>query len=369
MHAGWAPVPQDARPDTAQPPVGGMTDQAQTPGDVEDRAEPFSGLAASGELSSSSYSDPLPGWSATTPHGAPWPYDPALLDQPLAPAADSPQMVPLASPLAPLASRARPELRQRRQEAPVTKLRLEPLLELPRPGQSSPGHADGRDPAAYPGGEAGWLGRPARRWLVLGGAAVAVMLAVAAVVLGFSGRGGSVKPERPGRLSASGHVLSFPRVIGSYTRAEQGHDRTLTSADSFVSAVRTAVYQRNARLDQAGGLLASSIGVDTGYVHLMPPGSVAREIYEDFKRQISRLSDGQAELGKPRDFTPGSLGGKVRCWSVSAPSGRGSGRSAGAACVWADNDTFGFVFAPGLQTSSLATTLLTFRTVIEMPSH
>lgn len=47
----------------------------------------------------------------------------------------------------------------------------------------------------------------------------------------------------------------------------------------------------------------------------------------------------------------------------------GPGWSTGAACVWADHDTFGFFLAPALRTSSLANTLLTFRSAIEMPSH
>ncbi len=47
----------------------------------------------------------------------------------------------------------------------------------------------------------------------------------------------------------------------------------------------------------------------------------------------------------------------------------GSGRSGGASRVWPGNDTFGFLLAPGMRTSSLANILLTFRSVIEIPAH
>ncbi len=302
------------------------------------------------------YPEPPPGWSATTPYGAPWPYDPAVLDRPeLGSLTKTPLLTRLAA--RPLAE-------------PLLVSRLEPLAELEaqplrrqQADREARAHLGNRAPRA-----SGLGGLGIRRLIWAGGVAMAVILAIGSVLLSTGGRG------HHGRLAgsasrahsvASTSGMSLPRRIGSYVRAQQSTRDTLTSAESFAPAAHTAVYQRNGK----PGLTAGSIGIDVGYVRGSSAGSTLRRIYQNFKLQIGRLADGQANVGKPRAFPAGPLHGRVSCWRVTAPSGTGSGRSAGAACLWADNDTFGFLLAPGLRTSNLATTLLMFRSAIEMSLH
>ena len=292
-------------------------------------------------LDHGSYPEPPPGWSATTPFGAPWPYDPAVLDQ---------------ADLGP--------------SAPLLVSRLEPLAELPA-GLAGP-HADRNGRArlvvrARSGDRAtqAWPSGAAIRRLMWGGIAVAVILAVGSVLFGLAGNGGPARSASSAHSVASTSGLSLPRHIGSYVRAQQGSDETLEPAGGFASAAHTAVYQRNGK----PGLAAGAIGIHVGYVRASSASSMVRRFYRDFEIRIGRLAEGQAYVGKPRAYPAGSLGGQVRCWRVTAPSAASPSGSEGAACLWADNDTFGFLLAPGLPASSLATTLLIFRSAIEMHPH
>lgn len=401
-------APDDGKPDDGRgdATLGGAT----LDGAMLDGARPDSAPQDS-PRSSAAYLESPPGWSATTPYGAPWPFDLAVLDEPLPlPGAESrpPDSMPespraeatrperaarqsVAAPPDPLVAlpqpdqvrivpRLKPLMASPRLEPLMVAAPLEPLVEPPSPGRqpgtrrrTQPGTRRGRlagTPYVVTGRSAAdRLRRIPHRRLVGGGLAVAVILAVGAVVFVVGRPGGSVESRGAGSLAASAHALSFPGHVASYLRTRQATGHTLTGSDSLVSAALTAIYQRSGQPARPGGLLTRSVGVEVGHVRDISPASAIRRIYADFKRRLGRLADGQAHLGRGRYFSAGPLGGQVRCWSVSVPSATGPGRSTGAACMWADHDTFGFFFAPALPTSSLATTLLTFRSAIEMPSH
>jgi len=182
------------------------------------------------------------------------------------------------------------------------------------------------------------------------------------------------------------YTLSLAPAVGGYARVPQGPPDTLTSADSFVSGAQTAVYQLTG---QPGVLAAGSIRVDVGRISGISPGRALSRIYANFESQVGKIAAGQAPrgqssagrqgaagrgaaaqvtVGAPLPVPTGPLGGLARCWPVRAPAETGSGQAVGASCLWADSRTFGFLFAPGLSTSRLATTLLMFRSAIEIQS-
>ena len=246
-----------------------------------------------------------------------------------------------------------------------------------------------RAPSGQPGSDVAAPARgTGRRGIVLAALAAAVAVAIGAAVLSWQGFGGSA--GRGG--DAGARSLSLPPKVGGYSRGPQSSHVTLTSAEPFVSAAQTAVYQVSGP-DQPGGLMVGSIGIDVGQISGISPGAALSRIYGDFDAQVGRLAaaqpgPGQAAAGQaaagqaaagqaavglpvgpPQQVPAGSLGGMASCWQVTVPSVTGSGQSAGASCVWADSDTFGFLFAPGLSTSRLASTLLMFRSAIEIQSR
>jgi hypothetical protein len=245
---------------------------------------------------------------------------------------------------------------------------------VPEP-QHHPVSRGARAPSGQPDSDvAAPAQRTGRRGIVFAALAAAVAVAIGTAVLSWHGFGGSA--GRGGQAGA--RSLSLPPKIGGYSSGPQSAHVTLTSAEPFVSAAKTAVYQLSGP-GQPGGLLVGSIGIDVGHLSGISPGAALSRIYGDFDAQVGRLAAaqsgpgqaaaGQPAVGPPQPVPAGSLGGMASCWQVTVPSVTGSGRSAGASCGWADSDTFGFLFAPGLSTSRLASTLLMFRSAIEIQSH
>jgi hypothetical protein len=244
-----------------------------------------------------------------------------------------------------------------------------PAVPVARPRQESPGAGLPRPARARVRRRLAWAGIPA-----------ATAIAVAAALM----LTGTPRPGSPGGRVTAAHVLSLPRTVGGYSRGTYRSGETLTSGDSFVSAPQTAVYQPDGAAGQTGGLLAGSIGIDVGHVSAVSPDIVLSRVYADFKGQLSKIAaiqmvQGQAPadefalarttVGPPQPAQAGPLGGQVSCWQVTGPRAGSFGPVAAASCLWADTDTFGFLFAPGLSTSRLAATLLMFRSAIEIHSR
>jgi hypothetical protein len=342
--------------------------------------------------------DLAPGW--VTPVGAPWPATPrepakaglthnahaeppahaAVIDPPEK-APSSPGSGPFqvhhshASPLAaqkpPVASQARPPASQAHPHAfqirPAAS-RPRPLVHAagplaPLPGLLAPPHAP-RPPwrLAYPRAIT-------RHAIVLGGVGAAVIAAAAAVMIAIFGSGASGGQANPG-LQARAHDLTLPHTVAGYVRSQEGSKEMLTSSAHIVSGVVAGVYQRSAAAQPGvAGVTSGMIAIDVGRISRVSPAGAIAGIYGGVKAQVDRASGGRAVVGSMESFPAGPLGGEVRCWNVTAPSTTNSGGSAGASCLWAGNGTFGYLFAPGMRTASLASALLTFRSVIEKPAH
>ena len=219
-----------------------------------------------------------------------------------------------------------------------------------------------------------------RRKLAWAGIPVAAAIALAAALV----LTGTARPGSAGSRVTAAHVLSLPRTVGGYSRGAYRPGETLTSGDPFVSAPQTAVYQLGSAAGQAGGLLAGSIGIDVGHVSAVSPDVVLSRVYADFKAQLGKIAAiqivqgqvpadefalAQTTVGPPQPAQAGPLGGRVSCWQVTGPRAASFGPASAASCLWADTDTFGFLFAPGLSTSRLAATLLMFRSAIEIHSR
>jgi hypothetical protein len=242
-----------------------------------------------------------------------------------------------------------------------------PPAHAPLPGLVTPFH--GMSPEQQPAGP-GTRARRVMLWSGIAGA-VAGTAAAAAIVLHTPGAArGQASPA-----SASQTHGALPLTAAGYTRTQEGSKGTVASGLPYVSAVRAGVYQRaigarpGAGAQLAGGLTSGMIRVETGRIAGASPASAIGGIYGNFKNQVDQASEGQAVVGAMRPFPAGSRGGDVRCWTVTVPSATGSPDSAGTSCLWADGNTFGYLFAPGMRISSLAGTLLVFRSVIETPAH
>jgi hypothetical protein len=341
--------------------------------------------------------DLAPGW--VTPVGAPWPstsWESAgaglthhALAEPPAHAAviDPPEKAPSgpgsgpfqvhhshASPLAakpPAAPQARPPAPQGRPPAFQIRPPASPPRPLvhpagplaPLPGLLAPPRAP-RPPwrLVYPRAIT-------RQAIAFGGIGAAVIAAAAAVMIALFGLGASGGRPNPG-LQARAHDLALPHTVAGYIRSQEGSREMLTSSARIFTAVMTGVYQRRAAAQPGvAGVTSGMIAIDVGRISRVSPAGAIAGIYSGVKNQVDRASGGRAVMGSMESFPAGPLGGEVRCWNVTAPSTTGSGGSAGASCLWADNGTFGYLFAPGMRTSSLASALLTFRSVIEKPAH
>ena len=326
--------------------------------------------------------EPPSGWASATPYGAPWPHDavPTALSWSRRPA---PALVPgEQSAVPPQPAVRRDAVRGNAVRRDAVRRDREARAEWAGPGEGHhPVVLVARPHQDRPGADLPWpAGAVGRRRLAWAGICAAAVTAAAAVLaLAVTAR-----PGVPRSRAIAAHVLSLPSAVGGYRRGPHGLHETLTSADPFVLAPQTAVYQLSGQAGQAGGPLAGSIGIDVGHLRGVSPDAALSRIYKDFNAQIGKiaaaqtvqglapageLAIAQTSTGPPQPAQAGPLGGRVSCWQVTGPGAAGFGPSAAASCVWADTDTFGFLLAPGLSTSKLAATLLMFRSAIEIHSR
>ncbi|MGE5286645.1 MAG: hypothetical protein ACM3ML_05465 [Micromonosporaceae bacterium] len=235
---------------------------------------------------------------------------------------------------------------------------------MPLPGLVAPPH--GPRPPQQPAARPRTRARRVMLWSGLAGAVAGTAAAATIVLYGPAAVRGQASPASRSRT----HGTALPATVAGYTRTQEGSKETVTLGQPYVSAVHTGVYQRaTAAQHGVAGLTSGMIRIDVGRIAGISPANAIAGIYDSFKNQVDQASEGQAVVGAMRTFPAGSRGGEVKCWNVTAPSATGSPDSTGASCLWTDNNTFGYLFAPGMRTSSLAKTLLAFRSVIETPAH
>jgi hypothetical protein len=175
-----------------------------------------------------------------------------------------------------------------------------------------------------------------RLWLGLGGV---VVLAAAAIV-------GVIKFEFPSH-SGPAHSMAIPDKIGAYARTvdlERQSDlpalreRIIKMTSGQASDMKSAVYESG---NSAAGNTAQIIMFIGGHLaNADPAASIA-----SFK-----------QLPGARVVSAGALGGEAVCvQDGSAPM-----------CAWFDDDSFGVVSSPTMNTTALASAMRTVRSSVEV---
>ncbi|HWG03148.1 MAG TPA: hypothetical protein VG164_15040 [Trebonia sp.] len=177
-----------------------------------------------------------------------------------------------------------------------------------------------------------------RQWMALGAIAVVAAGAIGAVLMKFSGPSGPAHS-----VSAPGKVSSFTREPNLEQQMKVGQlaQETVKTTSGQASDVVSAVYQQGSSAPGSnpqifmfvGGKLANSD----------PSASITN--FEQNYRGATAVSP--------------AMGGKAACAEAT------SGGESVSMCVWFDNDTFGELVSPTMNTAHLAQTLNTVRPNLE----
>jgi hypothetical protein len=146
------------------------------------------------------------------------------------------------------------------------------------------------------------------------------------------------------------HVLTTPATLGAYV--QEPHLATLMDAQALQQQIikEGAGHARNviyAVYEDATGAAAASGPQVILFIGGNLSGSSAGSFISTFTSRLPGAATTNA----------GSLGGQAAC----APSAGGRP----AACIWADNDTFGVITSATLSVSSLADEMLRMRPMVE----
>ena len=180
-----------------------------------------------------------------------------------------------------------------------------------------------------------------RLWLALGGV---VVLTAAAIT-------GIIKFEFPSH-SGPAHTMVTPAMIGTYVRTvdlerqtnvAQLRDEVIKMSSGHASRVVSAVYESG---DSAAGNNEQIIMFIGGHLANAAPAASVASFTQKFPG---------AEV-----VSAGSLGGKAACVE------EGSGSDGVSMCAWFDNDSFGEIVSPTMNSAALATEMLTVRPSVEM---
>jgi hypothetical protein len=212
------------------------------------------------------------------------------------------------------------------QAAPAREARTRQAPARPQPAPKAPRQTSTRKPRK----------RKPGRVLALVGAS-AVLTGAAAIYLTKSGGG-------------EDHSLSTPTALGAYVQnpklaaqmqAKALQEQIVKEADGHATNVIYAVYE-----DSTGPAAASG-----SQVILFIGGNLSGSSAGSF------ISTFTGKLPGAVTTSPGSLGGEGAC----APSTDGRP----AACIWADNDTFGVFTSATLSVSALADEMRSMRPMLE----
>jgi len=179
-----------------------------------------------------------------------------------------------------------------------------------------------------------------RLWLALGGV---VVVAAAAIT-------GIIKFEFPSH-GGPAHVMGTPAAIGTFARTvdlerqtnvAELRDEVIKMSAGQASRVVSAVYESG---NSAAGNTEQIVMFIGGHLANAAPATSVASFTQKFPG---------AEV-----VTAGSLGGKAACVE------EGSSADSVSMCAWFDNDSFGEIVSPTMNSSALAKEMLTVRPAVE----
>jgi hypothetical protein len=179
-----------------------------------------------------------------------------------------------------------------------------------------------------------------RLWLALGGV---VVVAAAAIT-------GIIKFEFPSH-GGPAHVMGTPAAIGTFARTvdlerqtnvAQLRDEVIKMSAGQASRVVSAVYESG---NSAAGNTEQIVMFIGGHLANAAPATSVTSFTQKFPG---------AEV-----VAAGSLGGKAACVE------EGSGSDSVSMCAWFDNDSFGEIVSPTMNSGALAKEMLTVRPAVE----
>jgi hypothetical protein len=186
---------------------------------------------------------------------------------------------------------------------------------------------------------------------------VFLLIAVPVVVNAMTTGDRRSSPPVPQRtLSLPGSVDGYEHMSGNVA------DRLIAGmrkSDADTSAVERAIdqkatmalYEKAKDFDRRFIFVGFSTSDDPAFARELRGTAPSRIVDNAFR--------GGREFPDPRDFSPGPLGGVLRCGAGKSYSGELT------LCVWADGSTTGTLTAPGNVVEELAGLTLAFRTVAE----
>jgi len=179
-----------------------------------------------------------------------------------------------------------------------------------------------------------------RLWLALGGV---VVVAAAAIT-------GIIKFEFPSH-GGPAHVMGTPAAIGTFARTvdlerqtnvAQLRDEVIKMSAGQASRVVSAVYESG---NSAAGNTEQIVMFIGGHLANAAPATSVTSFTQKFPG---------AEV-----VSAGSLGGKAACVE------EGSSSDSVSMCAWFDNDSFGEIVSPTMNSGALAKEMLTVRSAVE----
>jgi hypothetical protein len=180
-----------------------------------------------------------------------------------------------------------------------------------------------------------------RLWLALGGV---VVVAAAAIT-------GIIKFEFPSH-GGPAHTMVTPAAIGTYARTvdlerqtnvAQLRDEVIKMSAGKASRVVSAVYESG---NSAAGNDEQIVMFIGGHLANAAPATSVASFTQKFPG---------AEV-----VSAGSLGGKAACVE------EGGSSDSVSMCAWFDDDSFGEIVSPTMNSAALAREMLTFRPAVEM---
>jgi len=204
---------------------------------------------------------------------------------------------------------------------------------------------DRPDPQRRPFGRGRWRGPTLSRvWLWAGAAGLAVgvvVIAAGALLLVSSG---------------PAHALVIPARLGAYVRkpqleqqmnAKNLQQQVVTKSAGQASHVVDAVYEDN----------SAAAGGTSPQVFLFIGGQLSGVSPSGFIASFTKQFQGA------KTTSAGSMGGQAACVNAQA-----SVAGSVALCTWADNDTFGLVASPTMDSAQLAAQMRAIRPQVERPA-
>jgi hypothetical protein len=178
-----------------------------------------------------------------------------------------------------------------------------------------------------------------RQWMALGAIAVVAAGAIGFVLMKFNGPSGPT------------HTVSAPTKVASFTqepnleqqmKVGQLAQETVKTTSGQASNVVSAVYQQGSSAPGSDPQIFMFVG---GKLANSDPSASITSFEQNYR--------GAAAV------SPGSMSGNSACGEATS-----NGESV-AVCVWFDNDTFGELVSPTMNTAHLASTLNTVRPGLE----